>query len=742
MLTEIRNRFLPLTWLKRHPLVSAGLIYLGLVCLAYPSLTLNFSSAIPGIKDRQGDYAIFYWNIWWFQHALFQLGQDPFFTNYIFYPHTVNLAYHMFSPFLDAAALPITVLFGPGIGFNSVIYGSLVFSGLAMLAFLRRHAVPIGLAFIGGLLFIFNSFATARVSMSQLDMLPMGFMPLGLLAWDWLAERRRPMYILILSGVLYAAFMSDFQFALWLGPVLSPYALYTLIRADRVQRGQLFLRGALAAALLIGLVAIAPLPQWLAGRSASYPPISYEAAELEGVVSPIDLIGIPPRLIESDAVTLGVLLPLLIVVSVIRGERHRSRWAWLLAGAGFVVLAFGPTLHPDEIPLPYRIVHLALGNMYRAPGRFMLPALLALIVFVVISLRSAYRRLNERARYVLMAGVIVALAIENRWFEPFPFFTMPDYRIYHALGADPAEYLVLEVPVGPYNNMTEAFGHGAELQYYAVYHHKQLINGNVSRAPAGTTHDYRQWKLITALAEERPIPDLDTARREFQQLSHDWDMRYAIVHRDMLAPETANWAAGFFNTQAGWCLVDEEGPVLAYHRLDGQACATTNLLDPPPDGTINLGDEGDDRYLGLGWYLGENVGGPQARWTGAQPSSELRVHLAVEAYRVTIHATAYVAEERVVVKVNGVPLVDLAIGAADWGLHTFDLPANLIPADGVITLTFTSSRSQSAYDRTNGQIEDKRLLAVAYDSIQFEKQPYYLTLPSANRSPQRRGDAE
>jgi hypothetical protein len=721
--SSIRNRFSPITWLKRHPFVSAGLIYLALVGLAYLSLTLNFSSAIPGIKDREGDYAFYYWNIWWFQHAVFHLGQDPFYTNYVFYPHTMNLAYHMFCSFLDAVALPMTALFGPVIGVNSLIYGALVFSGVAMLAFLRRHAVPIGLAFIGGLLFIFNSFATARVSMSHLDMLPMGFMPLGLLAWDWLAERRRPVYVFILSGVLYAAFMSDFQFALWLGPVLFLYGLYTIIRADRAQRGRIFLLGALAAALLVGLVAIVPLPQLLAGRSVAYPPIPFEAAEIEGIVSPIDLISIPPRLIESDAVTLGVLLPLLIVVSVIGGERNRTRWAWLLVGAGFVVLAFGPTLHPSEIPMPYRIVHLILGNMYRAPGRFMLPALLALIVFVAVSLRSAYRRLSDRARYVLIAGVIVTLAVENRWFDPFPFFTVPDYRIYHTIGADPAEYLVLEAPVGPYNDVTEAFGHGAELQYYAIYHHKQLINGNASRGPAGTTRDYRKWKLITALAEERPIPDLDTARREFQQLSHDWDIRYVIIHRDMLAPETANWAAGFFNTEAGWCLVDEEGPVLAYHRLDGQACATTNLLDPPPNGTINLGDGSDDRYLGLGWYLGENVGGPQARWTGSQPDSELRVHLAAEAYRVSIHATAYVAEERVTVKVNGSALADLAISDADWGLYTFDLSANLIPADGMITLTFTSGRSQSAFDRTNGQVDDKRPLAVAYDSIKFERRP-------------------
>jgi hypothetical protein len=270
----------------------------------------------------------------------------------------------------------------------------------------------------------------------------------------------------------------------------------------------------------------------------------------------------------------------------------------------------------------------------------MLPAIFALIVFSMLSLRSSYPRLGRRGRIVGLLGVVVMLSVENRWYEPFPIFTMPDYQIYHTIGADPQEYLVLEVPVGAHNTVTEEFGHGSELEYYAAIHHKRLINGQVSRAPAGTTHDYRQWRLITALAEERPVPDLNTAQNEFQQLSRDWDIRYVIIHRDLVTPDRANWAIGFFNTRPDWCLVDEEGPVLAYHRLDGHACSSAALIDPPADGVINLGDGNDDRYLGLGWYLSENVGGPQARWTGAQPTSELRAHLRPGAYRVTLQATS------------------------------------------------------------------------------------------------------
>ena len=81
------------------------------------------------------------------------------------------------------------------------------------------------------------------------------------------------------------------------------------------------------------------------------------------------------------------------------------------------------------------------------------------------------------------------------------------------------------------------------------------------------------------------------------------------------------------------------------------------------------------------------------------------------------------ADEHVAVAVNGLPLTDLTIGNVGWGQYTFDLPAQLIPTDGLLTLTFTADRAQSTFERTQGEVDDKRLLAVAYDSIQFERQP-------------------
>lgn len=696
-------------WLR----ASAG--YFMLVCLAYTSIVTHWASAIPGLSSNS-DYSIFYWNIWWFQHAIFHLGQDPFYTNYILYPHTLNLAYHTLTPFLDVSVLPIYALFGSTIAINTFIVSALSLNGVALFAFLRHHSVSNGLAFVAGAFYAFMPFITARMSFVHLNLLLIAWLPLSALAWDRLLERRSILSTIGLAVVVYAAFMTDQQFGLLLVLLLPLYALYTLVRVHdwRIRAKVLALSG-LALGILIGLMLIAPLPEILAGRNVNYPTVSLDQAQVRAMTLS-DVIGLPDRFIDSEQVPLGVLLPIGIVIGLIRGRRAANRWLWFLIGILFLILSFGPTLDPLNIPLPYRLLHTAMGSTFRVPARFVLPAEFGLIIFVALSLQNDYQRLSHRAKIVSVVLVLVLLGLENRWGEPFPIFTLPDYQIYHTIGADPDEYTLLEVPVGAHNTIARAFGSGFELEYYSGVHHKRLINGSVSRAAAGITASYRQWPLITALAGEGPPPDASVARDNLLQLSKDWDIRYVLVHRELLSPELDTWAIGFFNTQPDWCLVDEEGSLLAYHRLDSGDCSGLDLLNPPTDGTINLGDGDDDRYLGLGWYPSENVGGPQARWTGSIPTSTLKLHLAAQSYRILIKATSDVPNQVVTVLVNDVSIASMSFGAG-WGEYAFNLPVSSIPPNGLVTLAFKSAYAQSAYDRSNGQVDDRRPLAVAYDSL-------------------------
>ena len=700
---------------KGAPYLASALGYVLLAALAFPSIILNFSTAIPGIKGGSPDFALFYWDLWWFQQAVFRLGQNPFFTNYILFPHTLNLAYHSLAPFFGLLAVPLQMFTSWTTTVNFLLFGSLVFSAVALFAFLRHHAVPHGLAFVGGALYVFNSFMTMRVTFLHLNMLPIGWLPLSLLATDWLVEQRTWKAALVLSLIVYAAALTDLQYAIWLPLIAVPYFFYRLVQGAAASRRRIIALSALAAAVLLGLLLIAPLPQWLAGRSASFPVATLRDAQVRSMQL-TDIIASPPRFAYGEVGTLGLLLPLGVITGLIMGRGERDRFFWLMMGLLGLILAMGPTLQPIGLPLPYQVIHFITGGFFRVPARFILIAILGFIIFATYSLRTFYARLSRVWRASFFIGVIVFLAIENQWYTPFPTFSMPDYRIYHQIGQDPAEYLVLEIPVGPDNAIADKFGRGTELQYYATIHHKRVINGTVSRAPAGTTNDYRQWPLMTAWAGEGPLPDRAAAQAELQRLAPAWDMRYIIVHRDMLSPELANWTIELLNSHPAWCFADEEGDVIAYQRVEKAACSP-DLLSLPAGGAIKLG-ENADRYLGPGWYPPENVGGPQARWTGGEESASLRVKLAPRDYRVSLNAASFLPDQKVAIFANDHHLADLSIQPG-WAEVQFDLPASVIPADGLVMLKFVHTLARSAYEQTGGQSEDHRPLAVAYESIQF-----------------------
>lgn len=700
------------------PYFAAGVGYLAITLAALATLIANFTTATPGIAGENADFAQFHWNIWWFQHAIFQLGRDPYFTNYILFPNNINLAYHTFTPLLDVLALPIYATLGLTSALNSWIVGSLVFNGLAMFAFLRHHRVSPGLAFLSGALFAFTSATMARVSFVHLSMTPNGWLPLSLLAWDWVIERRRWPWAVLLGLVLYATLLTDIQFIVWLALLLPLYALYTSIKAEARMRKRIVALGVLAVTVFVGLSLIAPLPQLVAGMGNKY------GEEFQGIIEdwysihPEDLIAFPPRYFVSERATLGVLLPVGLVVALVAGRKVRGRWFWLAVGLLFLVLAFGPTLKPPGIPLPFRLFYALAGGTYRVAARFLLPAVMCFVVFMALSLQPWYQRLGRRGSIGLVTGALLFLALENHWYEPLPVFTMPDYTIYHQIGAEPGEFLILEVPVGPHNLFRGVFGKGGVLQYYAPIHHKQLINGAVSRAPEGLTESYRQWPFIAALAEEAPMPDLSAARAEFARLSDDWNMQYVLIHRDMLESETATFAAGLLNTQANWCFVGEEGPILIYTRSGHATCAKPDQLNLPSDGKLDLGND-HEQYLGPGWYYTENIGGSSARWMGREVTTTLRVNLPARDYHVKLIATSVVPDQIVAVYVNNQRVADLPIGTG-WNAYAFDLPAAALAANQPATIDFVPAKRLSPQELTNGQSGDQRLLAAAVSALQFE----------------------
>ena len=76
------------------------------VLLTYP-LILNFSHAVPG---HGADDPYLAWNIWWVKWSLLDLGTNPLFSNYIFYPIGVNLGTYTLTLLNGLLTIPIQLV--------------------------------------------------------------------------------------------------------------------------------------------------------------------------------------------------------------------------------------------------------------------------------------------------------------------------------------------------------------------------------------------------------------------------------------------------------------------------------------------------------------------------------------------------------------------------------------------------------------------------------------------------------
>jgi hypothetical protein len=79
-----------------------------IIILTWPT-TSHLTTHLPG--DGGDDPAIA-WNLWWVKHILLNEGQNPFQTDFIFYPVGINLAFYTLTVLNAVTALPLTLNLG------------------------------------------------------------------------------------------------------------------------------------------------------------------------------------------------------------------------------------------------------------------------------------------------------------------------------------------------------------------------------------------------------------------------------------------------------------------------------------------------------------------------------------------------------------------------------------------------------------------------------------------------------
>lgn len=716
-----------------HRLSAAALVFFaGLAFLVlHPLLFSN------GVKVAGYDFFNYNWNFWWIRHALTTPGLNVYESDFAMFPYVTNYGYHA----LTLIWYPFWALIEPLVGtltaVNVIIFVACTLNGWLFFVLLRRERVAPALALIGGATLQVSPILRYFYYNTHLNLMDWFWLPAQLLLWGQIVRavearrvRRAVLWAIVQGATLWGVLLTDLQFPIFTAFLLVPYVLFTLWGARR--RLPLIGVGVVVAAVALPLAwFLGPLP-YILRFSGTLAPGSVE-----------DRPGIPPAGFLSMSATwwewsspsLGAFVTVVLALTLVAGFflRRRARpirWFWFALAIPPLLLALGPTLAIGETTIalpPFRLLYTLTNGMFKMPWRLAPIFIIAALIFAGKTWTPTFQHMGA-GRIFALGGAFLLLFADVRLYESAPLQDTPvDYAFYHAIGDEPYDEVILEVPTGAATgDVILGDPRATQLQWYGIFHHKRMINGFISRAPL---ENY--WYLLTDdpmlswLGQRRPL-EPETVEAQLRQRITDWRIGYIVVHRDLIGRDspTVQEILGYFNSLGDLlCPYTVEGDAAVYRTSwhpDGCSPRTPPQTSPGVY-TLDIGSPGDEGFIGWGWHYQEQVGGLTLRWAGAYPQTLVYLDLPPGAYAVDLAAQAYWQPRQLRLLVDGVPLGNSVTVAVDsLREYSFIIPADVIGAGKGVTLALDYDAVVVPADVA--QSGDTRGLAVAVDWIRFTQQ--------------------
>jgi len=431
-----------------HIIALVGYLILTLI-MTFPLVT-KFSSAIPG--DGFDGWQN-YWNLWWVKKALLDLGTNPFFCDYVYYPTGASLYFHTLNIFNGLFTVPVQGIFGWTVSYNLVVVLSFVVGGYG--TYLLVYRIGAGssssslrrklAAFVAGLVFTFSPYHFAHL-LGHMQLISLEWLPFYVLftvrALDpligqesslqdsgrmggWLARSWPAAVLLVLT------FLCEWgYYVMYLAIFTLLYAGYVTWKGRRIW--EVAARVGVIWLLFIILMSPILVPMVIeAIRTTEYLTPAFEqslalSADLLAFFTPNEMHplwgdwakGWSERFTTttSERMVFAGYAPLVLGALALWKGRRRARF-WVLSLLFFFVLALGPVLHVGgqsvsilgtTIPLPYIVLYrlLPFVRLSRSISRFDVMVMLSLAVLVGLGLRWVMDSLSS----LLMASE------HNRWF--------------------------------------------------------------------------------------------------------------------------------------------------------------------------------------------------------------------------------------------------------------------------------------------------------------------------------------
>jgi len=418
-----------------------------LLLLVVSVIFLLPGSLQPGraLLGYPGDSFQHAWFLWHFAHAVSH-GQNPYFTNLIFYPNRVNLAWSTLDPIASLLALPVSLTAGPIIAYNvSLILQLALAAFFAYLLCLRICGNSVA-AVIGGICFGFSPWMMGE-ALGHLSLVTAFPIPLYFLVLHSVLRRRNGRWRdgIALGLSLFLAALAHYNYMVFC-ILLSVVILGVDLAIEGWSLGVRVWRPLVTSAMVFGILFL-PLfvTMWAtpAERPESRPfeMIEEHSADLLGWLVPSWnhlLFGPAVRhwnvgLFSAGYEGVVYLGPVIFVLAGIglwtaRGENRRWMARLSVAALIFWALSLGPHLRvwgvETHIPGPAFLFYLSpFGRYVSAPARFFVVAMLCLACLVAVGLEhllTKFPTAPARRRIVPAVSVLLALDLLT---VPFPMAT-------------------------------------------------------------------------------------------------------------------------------------------------------------------------------------------------------------------------------------------------------------------------------------------------------------------------------
>jgi len=535
-------------------------VMLTILLLYVPSF--DFLNQIPG---DGGDGYQFLWDLWWVKYSTTELGTNPYFTNYIFYPDGHSLLFHSLIPLAGIITTPFQDSLGLFFSYNFIVILGYALGGFGAYLLAKYFTKNIYASYLAGIVFTFSPFHLGH-TLGHLNLISLGGIPFYILFLFKFRDTTNLRYAVFAAlFLLLSTFLGSFYYTFILFVFTIFFLLYDILLKRKIDFNRKIIYGLvlIPAIFLIvsGMVTIPMLYTSLSGENI-YAEMSLNdqidnSADIINFLVPgadnyffgkeIQSIGYDFGLDFGGAenrVYVGYTVVGLLVFSFIKYRNKMLKHvSWLLLTGTFVILSLGPMLKITGstvgVPLPgFLIRYLPGGIIFQAPSRFAVITYLGLGLLAAFSVKYVIENVNMIRRHkvlpIVLIAVLSSLVIMEYNMSPYP-SRYDSYvpQIYYQLKEMDEDFSVLTLPahytlVGRY-------------MYWSTVSEKPLVDGYLSRVDLEKKqelHDISIVKFTDYLFEDSSISsefllsltDESSTRESFQELERR-NVGFIIVHK-------------------------------------------------------------------------------------------------------------------------------------------------------------------------------------------------------------------